>query len=131
MKMRLLRCYIFSILLYGVESWTLTEATTNRLEAFEMWIYRRILRISWMDRITNETLSFQRMKKDKEIMHTIKRRKLEYLGHILLSTLRSRVRFPLGVDFSRKEKFVLGMACLSSFLSFFYLRFLGTKHLIL
>uniref|UniRef100_A0A8D8SXR8 Craniofacial development protein 2 n=1 Tax=Cacopsylla melanoneura TaxID=428564 RepID=A0A8D8SXR8_9HEMI len=82
MKMRLLRCYIFSIMLYGIESWTLTGATTSRLEAFEMWIYRRILRISWMDRITNESV-LQRMKKDKEIMHTIKRRKLEYLGHIL------------------------------------------------
>uniref|UniRef100_A0A8D9EV91 Craniofacial development protein 2 n=1 Tax=Cacopsylla melanoneura TaxID=428564 RepID=A0A8D9EV91_9HEMI len=44
-KMRLLRCYVFSVLLYGVESWTLTNETTSRLDAFELWLYRRILRI--------------------------------------------------------------------------------------
>ncbi|CAG9836785.1 unnamed protein product [Diabrotica balteata] len=45
-KIRLLRCYVFTVLLYGVESWTLTEASMGKLEAFEMWSYRWILRIS-------------------------------------------------------------------------------------
>ena len=63
-KVRLLRCYVFSILYYGVESWTLTVATERKHEAFEMWLYRRILRISWMDRVTNETV-LERMKKGK------------------------------------------------------------------
>ena len=52
-KIRLLRCFVFSILLYGVESWTLTEATTNKLETFEMWLYRIILSISWTAHVTN------------------------------------------------------------------------------
>lgn len=82
LKLRLLRCYIFSILLYGVESWTLTEATTKKLEAFELWTYRRILKISWMDKISN-TRVLQKLNKEREIMHTVKRRKLEYLGHIM------------------------------------------------
>lgn len=63
-KVRFLLCYVFSVLLYGVESWTLTEATSKRLEAFEMWLYRRILRVSWTDRVKNETVS-QRMNKQK------------------------------------------------------------------
>uniref|UniRef100_A0A8D9AUB6 Uncharacterized protein n=1 Tax=Cacopsylla melanoneura TaxID=428564 RepID=A0A8D9AUB6_9HEMI len=88
-KLRLLRCYIFSILLYGVKSWTLTEATQKRIEAFEMWLYRRILRISWVDKITNsEVLS--RMGKRKEIMITIKERKLAYLGHIMRNEKKER-----------------------------------------
>ena len=41
------QCDIWSILLYGSETWTLTKATQNKLEAFEMWIYRRMMRISW------------------------------------------------------------------------------------
>lgn len=82
LKLRLLRCYIFSILLYGVESWTLTEATTKKLEAFEMWTYRRILKISWMDKISNKQV-LQRLNKETEIIHTVKCRKLEYLGHIM------------------------------------------------
>ncbi|CAG9833270.1 unnamed protein product [Diabrotica balteata] len=44
-KARTLRCYVFSVLLYGVESWTLNEDMCKRLEAFEMWLYRRILKI--------------------------------------------------------------------------------------
>lgn len=81
-KMRHLRCYVFTVLLYGIESWTLTEATTKKLEAFEMWIYRRMLKISWTARITNKEV-LRRMKKELEILYTIKRRKLEYLGHIM------------------------------------------------
>lgn len=51
-KIRLLRWYIFSVLLYGVESWTLTESLMKRVE--EMWCYRRILRISWIDHVSKE-----------------------------------------------------------------------------
>jgi len=47
-----------------------------------MWLYRRILRISWVDRVTNETI-LERMGKEKVVMKMIKRRKLEYLGHII------------------------------------------------
>jgi hypothetical protein len=45
---------IFSILNYGAESWTLTETIQKKLEAFGIWLYREILRISWVDRVTNE-----------------------------------------------------------------------------
>jgi len=45
LKIRLLRCYVFSTLLYGVKTWTLTKGTSNKLDAFELWLYRRILRI--------------------------------------------------------------------------------------
>ncbi|CAG9839630.1 unnamed protein product [Diabrotica balteata] len=46
-KVRMLRCYVFSVLLYGVESWTLNEVMSKKLEAFEMWLYRRILKIPY------------------------------------------------------------------------------------
>ena len=39
LKIRMVRCYIFSVLLYGVEAWTMTEALMRRLESFQMWIY--------------------------------------------------------------------------------------------
>lgn len=81
-KMRLVRCYVFSVLLYGVEAWTLTEASTKKLEAYEMWVYRRMLRVAWKDHVTNLEV-LMRMSKEKEILNTIKVRKLEYLGHIM------------------------------------------------
>uniref|UniRef100_A0A8D8XFQ8 Craniofacial development protein 2 n=1 Tax=Cacopsylla melanoneura TaxID=428564 RepID=A0A8D8XFQ8_9HEMI len=81
LRMRLVRCYIFSILLYGAECWTLTDTLLKKLQSFEMWVYRRMLRVSWMDKITNIEI-LNRLDKTTEIVRTIKTRKLEYLGHI-------------------------------------------------
>ena len=44
---RIAKCYIWSILLYGAETRTLTKVASEKLKAFEMWLYRRMLRISW------------------------------------------------------------------------------------
>lgn len=82
LKIRILRCYVFSVLLYGAEAWTLTDAMLKKLEAFELWCYRRILRISWIDRITNDTVLI-RMNKEREIVRTIKTRKLSYFAHVM------------------------------------------------
>ncbi|CAG9837530.1 unnamed protein product [Diabrotica balteata] len=76
-KIRLLRCYIFPILLYGVESWTLTYATYKKIEAFEMCLYCRILKISYTDPVTNQDVLL-RMEKGKELLNTIKKAKIEY-----------------------------------------------------
>jgi hypothetical protein len=81
MKLRLMRCYVLSVLFYGMESWTLKKIDTKKLEAFELWMYRRILRISWTERVTNVEV-LRRMNKEKEVIFTIKKRKLQYLGHI-------------------------------------------------
>ncbi|CAF4751217.1 unnamed protein product [Pieris macdunnoughi] len=81
-RTRIARCYVFSVLLYGVESWTLTETMSKKLEAFEMWVYRRMLKISWTDRIRNTTV-LDRMQENKEVLKTVKKRKLEYFGHVL------------------------------------------------
>ena len=52
-RKRTSQCYIWSTLLYGSETWTLTKATQSKLEAFEMWIYRRMMRILWTEHKSN------------------------------------------------------------------------------
>ena len=64
LRMRMIRCYVFSILLYGCESWTLDQYIEKRIDAFEMYIYRRLLRIPWVLKISNEEV-LHRMKKQK------------------------------------------------------------------
>lgn len=64
-----------------MEAWTL-KTSINRLEAFEMWTYRRILKGSWVDRVTNEEI-LGRMGRDREILLNIKKRKTAYFGHIM------------------------------------------------
>ena len=53
LRSRIANCYIWSTLLYGAETWTLTKVTSDKLEAFEMWLYRRMLRMSWKEHKTN------------------------------------------------------------------------------
>ena len=45
-KIRTVECYVFPVLMYGMEAWTLTKVLEKKIEAFEMWIYRRLLKIS-------------------------------------------------------------------------------------
>ena len=52
-RKRIMRCYIWSTLLYGAETWKLTSAMVKRLEAFEMWMYHRMLKMSWTDKKIN------------------------------------------------------------------------------
>ena len=80
-RWRATKCYVLSTLLYGVEGWTLKARTMSRLDSFEMWLYRRMLKISWTERITNLEV-LERMCKDQELLTTIKRRKAAYFGHI-------------------------------------------------
>ena len=73
---------MFSVLNYGCESWTLNKAMFKKMNAFEMWCYRRILKISWKDRITNVEV-LQRMQTSLHFMSNMKKRKLEYAGHVM------------------------------------------------
>lgn len=79
LRVRTLRCYVFS---HGLESWTLKQEHINKLQSFEMWCYRRMLRISWIERKTNMEV-LREMGKEYEVINTIKARKLQYLGHIM------------------------------------------------
>lgn len=82
LRYRFVKCYVHSVLLYGCEAWTLKVNTINRLEAFEMWILRRLLKIPWTAHVTNEEV-LRRAQCDRELLHIIKQRKTAYLGHIV------------------------------------------------
>ena len=80
-RVRTLKCYIWSTLLHGCESWTVSKNMEARIKAAEMWFYRRMLRIFWVARISNgEVLKRAGMK--KELLEVICKRQLSFLGHI-------------------------------------------------
>ena len=81
-RKRLVRCYVLSTFLYSAETWTITTDMENKINAFEMWIYRRMLKISYQDHITNEEV-LKRVNETPMLLKEIKRRKLQYLGHII------------------------------------------------
>jgi len=76
------KCYIWSIALYGAETGTLWAVDQKQLESFEMWCWRRMEKISWTDQVRNEEVLL-RVKEQRNILHEISKRKANWIGHIL------------------------------------------------
>ena len=74
MRKKLVKCYIWSIALYGAETWTLRAADQKHLESFEMWC--------WTDHVRNEEVLL-RVKEQRNMLHDISKRKANWIGHIL------------------------------------------------
>jgi hypothetical protein len=68
--------------LYGAETWTLRKVDQKYLESFQMWCWRRMEKISWTDHVRNEEV-LHRVKEERNILRTRKRRKANWIGHIL------------------------------------------------
>jgi hypothetical protein len=82
LRKKLVKCYIWSIDLYGAETWTIRKLDQKYLESFEMWCWRSMEMIRWTDRVNNEAV-LHRVKEERNILHTIRRRKANWIGHIL------------------------------------------------
>nr|CAH7732086.1 unnamed protein product [Callosobruchus chinensis] len=83
LRYRLVKCYVWSVLLYGAEAWTLKAAAINRIETFEMWTLRRMLKISWTEHVKNDDVLRMAGLEDRELFEHIEKRKISYLGHII------------------------------------------------
>jgi hypothetical protein len=81
-RKRLLKCYVWSTLLYGAETWTISQKMNKRLEAFEMWSYRRMLRISWTKKVSNKEV-LQLIHAKRSLIRLIRTKKLKYFGHMI------------------------------------------------
>ena len=81
-KLRVLNCYVISTLTYGSQSWTISSVMQDRINAAEMWFYRKMLKISWTSHTTNQAV-LNRIGKDKTLLKNIQFRQIKFLGHIL------------------------------------------------
>jgi hypothetical protein len=82
LRKKLVKCCIWSIALYGAETWTLQKLDQKLQESFEMWCWRMMEKISWTNRVRNKEV-LQRVKEERNILQRIKRRKANWIGHIL------------------------------------------------
>ena len=74
---RLTRCYVLSILLYASESWTINKQMADKIQAFEMWAYWRMLRLSYTESKTNKEV-LQTVGEDRTLLHMKKPCKCQY-----------------------------------------------------
>ena len=84
-----MRSLITSIFLYAFESWTLTAEPQIRIQAMETRYYRKMLRISYKDHVTNEEVLAtiqQAIGPHEDLLTIVKRRKLQWYGHVSLSS---------------------------------------------
>ena len=82
LKKRMVKCLVWSVVLYGAETWTIRQEDLKRLQAFEMWIWRRMERISWTEHISNEEV-LKRVGEERGLIEIIRKRQKTWLGHIL------------------------------------------------
>ena len=74
LRKKLVKYYVWSMALYGAETWTLRAVDQKHLESFEMWCWRRMEKISWTDRVRNEDVLL-RVKEQRNILYEIHKRK--------------------------------------------------------
>ena len=80
MKKKIVKTVIWSVALYCAETWSLRKEDISRIEALEMWIWRRIERISWTEKKTNEEV-LRRVRGRRTMLETIVWRKKNWIGH--------------------------------------------------
>ncbi|KAG1714985.1 TBC1 domain family member 13 [Nymphon striatum] len=80
-KNRVLKAYVWSTLLYGCECWTINKVLKKKLEATEMWFLRRMLKISWKEKKTNEFV-LENAGTKRSLIKTIRKRQMQFLGHL-------------------------------------------------
>lgn len=84
-KVRLVRALVFSIFLYGAETWSIRSSDSSKIDAFEMWCWRRLLRIPWTAMRTNESIIAE-LKITTRLTSICRKRALSFFGHIMRSS---------------------------------------------
>ena len=83
-KIRLVKAMVFPVVMYGCESWTTKKAEHQRTDAFELWCWRRFLRVPWTARRSNQSILNEiSPEKLEELMLKLK---LQYFGHLMRRT---------------------------------------------
>ena len=80
-KVRLVKAMVFPVVMYGCESWTVKKAECQRIDAFELWCWRRLLRVPWTARRSNQ--SILKISPGCSLEGLMLKLKLQYFGHLM------------------------------------------------
>ena len=84
-KAHLVKAMIFPVVVYGCESWTIKKAERQRIDAFELWCWRRLLRVPWTARRSNQSI-LKEIGPEYSLEELMLKLKLQYLGHLMRRT---------------------------------------------
>ena len=81
-KVRLVKAMVFPVVMYGCESWTVKKAESQRIDAFELWCWRRLLMVPWTARRSNQSI-LKEINPGISLEGMLLKLKLQYFGHLM------------------------------------------------
>ena len=81
-KVRLVKAMVFPVVMYGCECWTVKKAECRRINAFELWCWRRVLRVPWAARRSNQSI-LKEISPGCSLEGMMLKLKLQYFGHLM------------------------------------------------
>ena len=84
-KVHLVKALVFPVVMYGCESWTIKKAECRRIDAFELWCWRRLLRVPWTARRSNQSI-LKEIGPEYSLEELMLKLKLQYFGHLMRRT---------------------------------------------
>ena len=81
-KFYLVKAMVFPVVMYGYESWTIRKAECRRIDAFELWYWRRLLRVPWSARRSNQSV-LKEISPEYSLEGLMLKLKLQYFGHLM------------------------------------------------
>ena len=81
-KVRLVKAMVFPVVMYGCERWTVKKAECQRIDAFELWCWRRLLRVPWTARRSNQSV-LREISPECSLEGLMLKLKLQYFGHLM------------------------------------------------
>ena len=84
-KVHLVKAMVFLVVMYGCESWTIKKAERQRIDAFELWCWRRLLRVPWTTRRSNQSI-LKEISSEYSLEELMLKLKLQYFGHLMQRT---------------------------------------------
>jgi len=101
-KAHLVKAMVFPLVMYGCESWTVKKAECQRIDAFELWCWRRLLRVPWTARRSNQSI-LKEISPGCSLEGMMLKLKLQYFGH-LMRRVDSLEKTDAGRDWGQEEK---------------------------
>ena len=81
-KVHIVKAMIFPVDMYGCESWTIKKADHRRIDAFELWCWRRLLRVPWFSRRSNQSI-LKEINPEYSLERLMLKLKIQYFGHLM------------------------------------------------
>ena len=101
-EVHLVKAMVFPVVMYGCESWSIKKAEHQRIDAFELWCWKRLLRIPWTARGSNQSIS-KEISLDYSLEGLMLKLKLQYFGHLMQRTNSFEKTLMLGKSEDRRR----------------------------